>query len=205
MHDSQSSPEIRRQLRQLRRTISCAEREQWDGEIANHLIRSPWLRRSSRVASYLAQDGEVSLHGLHLSLFSSVNKRLYLPVLKPGTRLGFAPFEMQTPLLANRFGIPEPHSQERLPARFLSLVLVPLVGFDEQGHRLGMGAGYYDRSFAFARDPQAHKRPWLIGVGYELQRCDALPVQPWDVPLDGVVTEKGLRMGLRNRSGAGEE
>jgi len=70
-------------------------------------------------------------------------------------------------------------------------VLVPLVAFDDAGNRLGMGAGYYDRSFAFRR--AAPSPPLLVGVGYEFQRVPALAAQPWDVPLDAVLTERGLQ------------
>ena len=79
--------------------------------------------------------------------------------------------------------------------RWLDLVLVPLVGFDDRGNRLGMGAAFYDRHFAFLRHRRAWRRPLLIGLAFELQRVDRLPVAPHDVPLWGIVTERGFYRG----------
>ena len=75
----------------------------------------------------------------------------------------------------------------------LDLVLVPLVAFDDRGNRLGMGGGYYDQTFAFLSQRQHYRRPTLLGVAYEFQRLVALPVQAWDIPLDGVATEKRVQ------------
>ena len=99
--------------------------------------------------------------------------------------------------MANEFGIPEPLLRSRRVTAItrLDLVLTPLVGFDEQGNRLGMGGGFYDRSFAYLRQRQRWRKPHLLGVAFELQNCEqGLPHQQWDVPLDGVVTESGVRM-----------
>jgi 5-formyltetrahydrofolate cyclo-ligase len=69
-------------------------------------------------------------------------------------------------------------------------VVLPLVGFDAQGHRLGMGGGWYDRSFAF-RGTLAPP-PWLVGAAFEAQRCDdGIPAERWDVALDAVCSEHG--------------
>jgi 5-formyltetrahydrofolate cyclo-ligase len=123
----------------------------------------------------------------------AMGKRLYLPVLVSPAQghMLFAPYEPDTALAANRFGIPEPVvTAERwvLPQR-LDLVLTPLVAFDTRGNRLGMGGGYYDRTFAFRRHPGHIARPHLLGLAYEMQKTDALVRRAWDVPLDGVVTE----------------
>ncbi len=96
----------------------------------------------------------------------------------------------------NRFNIPEPDipPAERLQPQQLHLVLAPLVAFDSTGTRLGMGGGFYDRSFAFLRDPDYRGwRPRLLGLGYEFQRM-AVPLarRTWDVPLDAAATEEGL-------------
>jgi len=80
----------------------------------------------------------------------------------------------------------------RTPLAALDIALVPLVAFDDYGRRLGMGGGYYDRTFAYLRHREHWRRPKLIGVAFEFQRVAELPAQPWDVPLDGIITEKGL-------------
>ena len=71
----------------------------------------------------------------------------------------------------------------------LDAVLFPLVGFDETGGRLGMGGGFYDRTFAFSRIRPC-MAPKLVGLAHDFQRVEQLPIEPWDVPLHGVVTDK---------------
>jgi 5-formyltetrahydrofolate cyclo-ligase len=77
-------------------------------------------------------------------------------------------------------------------SRVLDVILMPLVAFDGQGNRLGMGAGYYDRTLAFLRHRRHWRKPRIIGLAYEFQRMPALPAEPWDVPLDGIITEAGF-------------
>jgi 5-formyltetrahydrofolate cyclo-ligase len=113
-------------------------------------------------------------------------------------------------LLPNHFSIPEPVSRGRGMVKLsrLDLVLTPLVGFDAQGNRLGMGGGFYDRSFAFLRRRQSWRKPRLLGLAFDLQEVNAqtgdqteggLARQAWDVPLDGVVTESGVKIVRRVR------
>lgn len=94
--------------------------------------------------------------------------------------------------LRNRHGIPEPAVAETVPARSLSVVFVPLLGFDGDGARLGSGAGYYDRVFAFRRHRHSWHRPLLVGLAYRVQRLDHIELGRHDVPLDAVVTEDGV-------------
>lgn len=92
----------------------------------------------------------------------------------------------------NRFGILEPlrHQTNRSP-RGLDAVLMPLVGFDRAGHRLGMGGGFYDRAFAF-RFARSHGRPLLIGLAHSIQEVDSLDACHWDVPMDAIVTDRAV-------------
>jgi len=95
-------------------------------------------------------------------------------------------------LLPNRFGIPEPplkHRHIRMPWG-LELILLPLVAFDSDCNRLGMGGGFYDRTLAYLRHRCCWRRPRLIGVAHECQRVEGLPVNEWDVALDAVITER---------------
>lgn len=156
--------------------------------MARRLAASPLFRAARRIAVYWPNDGEIDVAPL-LRRAWACGKTCYLPVLR-GKRLGFAAYRRGDDLNLNRFGIPEP----ALPARklvgapALDLVLVPLLAFDAQGNRLGMGAGFYDRTLA-ARARRAHwRRPRLIGVAYEFQKVAKLLPAPWDVPLDSVVT-----------------
>jgi len=126
----------------------------------------------------------------------SLRKKIYLPVLAPlnSGKLWFVRYEPHSRMVRNEFGIPEPvvDHRQRIPARALDLVLTPLVGFDSQGNRLGMGGGFYDRSFAFLKLRKHLKKPRLIGIAYECQRLDRLKSEAWDVKLDGCATEAGL-------------
>jgi 5-formyltetrahydrofolate cyclo-ligase len=125
-----------------------------------------------------------------------MGKQVYLPILagNPQEHLVFAPYRSDTKLKPNRFGIPEPQigNEELLTPQYLDLVLTPLVAFDASGTRLGMGGGFYDRTFAFLNHPGHFSKPRLFGLAYELQRVDHLPRQPWDVPLQGIITERAF-------------
>jgi 5-formyltetrahydrofolate cyclo-ligase len=121
--------------------------------------------------------------------------RWCLPVLT-GDGLRFAPWKPGDPLESNRFGIPEPAvgADALLDPAGMALVLVPLVGFDARGRRLGMGGGWYDRAFAYRNgangsDP-ARRPPWLVGTAFAAQQVDALEAEPWDVALDAVCTDR---------------
>ncbi len=94
----------------------------------------------------------------------------------------------------NQYGItePDPDSTQLVCRGRLDLVLVPLVAFDGNGNRLGMGAGYYDRTFHFLRHRRHWLKPRLVGLAFDMQRVADLQPAAWDVPLNAVVTETGL-------------
>ena len=186
--------ELRQRLRALRRTLSPAERHQAALAVARWLDDWPVLAGATRVAGYWACDGELDPAPL-LERAWAADRQVYLPVLDSERSLRFAPYQSGRPLRRNRFTIPEPEVSptEWLQPSRLDLVLVPLVAFDAAGTRLGMGGGFYDRAFAFLRDPDyCGHRPVLLGLGYELQHVAERVRQPWDVPLDAVVTETAL-------------
>lgn len=124
--------------------------------------------------------------------------RVYLPriVNYLTQRMEFVP-DHGARLRPNRFRIGEPAHSSRIGARALSVVLLPLVGFDSEGHRLGSGAGYYDRLLAFRRHTLG--TPLLVGIAFECQRCPRLDPAPHDVPLDAVVTEAGIQFFKRRQ------
>jgi 5-formyltetrahydrofolate cyclo-ligase len=188
--------ELRRQLRQGRRAIPDAERREADRAIRASLRRLGVWRRGRRVAVFLGMPGEVDLRPCLAAAWQG-GVRLYVPLIlsRRQGRMAFVPLEPETRLRDNAYGIAEPEhrARGRLPVRHLDTVLVPLVGFDAQGHRLGMGAGYYDRALRPRLDrAQPFRRPRLIGVAYSLQQVARLDAAPWDVALDLVVTERGV-------------
>lgn len=125
-----------------------------------------------------------------------MHKQAFLPVLSrlSHDRLWFAPAEPGMELRPNRFGIPEPQVSRRdlVRAEDLDLILLPLVAFDARGNRLGRGAGFYDRSLAFLRFRRYLRKPHLLGLGHDFQRVPRLRADSWDVPLEGVVTDRAV-------------
>lgn len=195
---STSRAELRTTLRARRRALSKRQRREWSRRIVRHLAALPAWRAARTIALYHAADGEVD-PGALLLLAARQGRTVLLPRLRrhPAFRMEFAPHPPGGPLGRNRFGIAEPLGRVRYPASRIDLVLMPLVGFDDRGNRLGMGSGYYDRRFAFAlRRPGLPPR--LVGLAYGFQAVPALEARPWDVPLRGIVTERGwIRPSLR--------
>lgn len=188
---------LRRQYRKARRALSAADQRRHSIRVCRHFLRSPLAWRASRIAAFLAIDGETDLEAL-LTRLRLMGKRLALPVIRRDGGMDFFAYDAAAPLLANRFGIEEPAPGARhVPTLSLDVVLTPLVAFDGNGNRLGMGGGFYDRHFGAV--PTA-LRPLLIGVAHEVQHAPALPAAPWDVPLDGVLTDAGWH-GFSNRLG----
>src|SRR5690606_36778353 len=139
---------LRRELRQRRRDIPAAQRIAAADSLATRLLALPFLPDRGDVAGYWAMDGEIALHVLQMRLPKRL--RYCLPVLC-GDRLRFSPWRPGDRLATNRYGIPDPEVDDAslLEPAAMALVLVPLVGLDASGQRLGMGGGWYDRSFAF--------------------------------------------------------
>jgi len=190
--DGLSRKQLRKQLRQERRSLSFEEQLSASEYLALNLLHSPDLFSARHIAIYLPNDGEISpLFFMDMARHRGIH--FYLPVFHPilPGRLTFSPYHDGVELKANRFGIPEPAFKKSLkrPAWALDAVLLPLVGFDDNGGRLGMGGGFYDRTFAFSR-LRPRLAPKLIGLAHDFQRVGKLPVEPWDIPLDSVVTDQ---------------
>jgi 5-formyltetrahydrofolate cyclo-ligase len=178
---------LRRELRERRRKIPPSDRIAAADALANRLLSLAFAPTSGYAAGYWAMDGEIALHSWQLRLPRGV--AYCLPVLHDDQQLRFAPWRPGDALVTNRFGIPEPEVEAAcaLAPEAMSLVVMPLVGFDDSGRRLGMGGGWYDRSFAFRS--AALPPPWLVGVGFDAQRLDELDSEVWDVMPDALCTE----------------
>jgi len=185
------SSDLRKHLRKRRLLLSASNRLNFNALINQHLITSKLLIRCSSIASYLATDVEVNL--LPLIKTCSIRKIHHLlPVIRKDHSLTFQRYNWNSQLTPNKYGIFEPTSSDTLQTKFISAIITPLVGFDTLGNRLGMGGGYYDRSLAFTKNSHCRLRPLIIGAAYQLQEADSIPSNHWDVPLDAVVTEKGI-------------
>ena len=185
--------EWRRTLRQRRRSLSKAQQAQASQQLCRRIARSALFRRSRHIGFYLANDGEIDPSPL-LRLAQRLGKHCYLPVVSRWPR-GHMRFQRLRPMQrwrANRFGIrePLPAPQWQVKGWQLELILLPLVGFDREGNRLGMGGGFYDRYLAYLQRRRHWRRPVLAGLAHSCQQVPALPAASWDIPLDQIMTER---------------
>lgn len=182
---------IRHNCKTVRRDLPITKQYQNSLNCTNFLIKIHKVQRAKKIAVYMARDGELDLTPL-ISLLQRAGKLIYLPVLHPYQRkLWFARYSSSKQLHLNRFSIPEPNinQHDKRTARFLDVVLVPLVAFDANCHRLGMGGGFYDKTFAYQLIRRTWRRPHLIGIAHECQRVEMLPIRNWDVPMTMIITE----------------
>jgi 5-formyltetrahydrofolate cyclo-ligase len=179
---------LRQQVRNARKAMRPAERSRADAAIIRFVRALPAFRAARRVALFFSFDGEPDLSPL---IRSGSRKEFFAPVIN-GQVMHFAWIGPGVTLKPNHFGIPEPVAPRLADPRDLDLVLTPLVAFDDQGHRIGVGGGYYDRCFSFLAQRRHWKRPKLAGIAYSLQRIDPIEPEPWDIPLWAAVTERGF-------------
>ncbi len=176
---------LRRELRGRRDAVDAAVRDAAARSAATRLAEfTDWPGLRS-LAIYLPRGGEFDT-GAICELAREQDKQLYLPVLMPGNRLDFALWRPGDALTPNRFDIPEPGpAAPRQSPDDIDLVCMPLMGWTSGGDRLGMGGGFYDRTLARCSSVK-------LGLGFELQRCEDLIPEPWDVRMDYVLTESAL-------------
>ena len=184
---------LRQQLRAKRNALNPRQQAQASLMVLRHLMQLPLFMRAKNVALYFAMDGELDLRPVAEQLWK-MGKQTYLPVLHPAQerQLWFVKFDAETPLIPNRFDIPEPDHQHhvKMPAHLLDVVLVPLVGFDRTGARLGMGGGFYDSTFAFHQHQKG--KPYLIGIAHNCQEVETLTTEKWDIGMYRIVTDKEI-------------
>lgn len=190
----QTKSSLRKQLRKLRRSLSAKQHKEASQQIQRHFQRLLAYQRACRIAAYLPQDGELDPEPLLRGAIKR-GKKCFVPSLHTFqyNRLWFLPWYPDSPTSPNKYGIPEPRRRRlRISAQHLDIVLVPLVGFDVRGRRLGMGGGYYDRTFAYLNRNTHWRKPLLIGVAHACQQTSGLPQETWDIQLDAVVTERDI-------------
>ena len=182
--------ELRKEMRQRRALLDDIHRNILDTAINTHLVDHARQENVKTVAAYLAFDGEPDLRQ-GLATLEKEGVSLVLPVVHkiPGRNtISFHLWTADDTLMPNRFGILEPVDTPEVPLVQIDLMLIPLVGWDRAGNRLGMGASYYDR----ALQPLArNERPVRTGVAYAAQETEHIPVDPWDIRLHAMLTENG--------------
>ena len=182
--------QLRQIMRERRQSLTIYQQRQAAKKVNNHFCRSAAFLTANHIAFYLPNDGEISPEKLIETALNS-DKKCYLPVITQNGKLQFKHYMPGDKLIKNKYGIPEPMPNKPLiPTKQLDLVLMPLVAFDDSGNRLGMGGGFYDRTFANKLTMPNVK---LIGLAHEQQKADKINADEWDVPLNGILTDKGFK------------
>ncbi|PHR65718.1 MAG: 5-formyltetrahydrofolate cyclo-ligase [Idiomarina sp.] len=181
--------QLRRQLLDARASLSSVARDDAALQVGDHLLQLPELQQPCHIGSYFSVKAELPTHTINERLMAQ-GHQLSLPILHPARagHLLYMQLNQTTKWTHNRFGIPEPELDVRhvTPLTHINILLVPLVGFDAHGNRMGMGGGFYDRTLSAWREGKISLLP--IGLALDCQYVNELPVQPWDVPLELVIT-----------------
>lgn len=185
--------EIRKQIRRQRQQLTDPERQSRSRQACDRMIDHDSFMSAGKIGGFLAFDGEANPLDL---MIEAVNRgqQVFVPIIVgKGKPLRFAPWTMTAKMKTNRFGIAEPDVPESdwIEPIDLDFVITPLVAFDESCHRIGVGGGFYDRSFSFRKNG-AGKSVTMIGFAFELQKMARIEPRPWDVPIDGVATESAF-------------
>lgn len=178
-------------MREKRSSLAWTIKEAASQKVRDQLVATKFYQKSQSVACYLAMEEELDISPIIAQCWKE-GKRCYLPVLDFDNAgyLQFGLYGPKTSLAKNKHNILEPvvvSPEQIIETQALDLVLLPLVAFDRTRNRLGMGGGYYDRTFSI-KGTRASK-PFLCGVAYSFQEVDSLPTEPWDKKLDAVITE----------------
>jgi len=187
--------QLRKALRASRRALAPQAQQAAAEGLLSQLLGLPSFIESDRIALYLANDGEIDpVRVIHWC--QQQGRKSYLPVVRQHdgrNSLVFAEVVADSEFIDNRFGIPEPVTapKDLIQAQELDLVLLPLVGFDQHGNRIGMGGGFYDTTFEFLKQ-QKNPKPELVGIAHEIQRVGKIEAESWDVPLTTVVTDENI-------------
>ena len=166
-------------------------------------IRHHLLAKDRRIGIYMPTNSEIDVKPL-LNRALSMGAQCFLPIVpKRGQkRMWFSEMGEHPAWVLNRYGIAEYRHPlaKRVRVQSLDLLFIPLLGFDARGFRLGMGGGYYDASLAYLKRFHHWRRPRVVGVAFSVQEVERLPNDPWDIPLDAVLTEQEYRVFRTNRS-----
>lgn len=186
-HDAQIA--LRIAARAARASLSSEERDKASEKIADKVIRSSWFRSSKFVASYLPTEEEVDTWPL-IERAWRMKKRVFAPLVEKNFTMQFCELSPDSKLVFNRYGLPEPQDGKIIAPRALDLVITPVVAFDDDGNRIGMGGGYFDRTFSFLRNRQLLFHPKLIGLAFSCQRVEKIAPNPWDIRVFRLINEK---------------
>ena len=183
-----TSSDLRKSAIRARRSLSAEQRENASSKICARIIHSHEFMSCKTIACYLPADDEVDPTAI-IERAWRATKRVFAPVIDIRGNMIFRELTPNTELNRNYFGLWEPVSGKPISAKAIDLVIAPLAAFDDQCHRIGMGGGYFDRSFSFLGHRRRWLRPKLIGLAFDCQKATRISPNPWDVRLYQVVTE----------------
>jgi len=187
---------IRQEIRQLRQSISAETSFSAGKSAASNLESLPEFEKAKQIACFLSFDGEIDTSPV-IELIQKRGKTCLLPYLRPSkpNRLWFLPFYPGDKMKKNRYGIPEVDKGSENAVRIsqIDTILMPLVAFDIEGNRLGMGGGFYDATLAYLKEPEfENSRPSCLGFAFEKQKVNSIPCESWDYKIDAVVTDSKI-------------
>jgi len=179
---------IRNHGRSARKAMTRQERTSASEKISETVIHSSWFQRSKFIACYLPLPAEVDTWRI-IERAWRMKKRIFAPVVEKSACLKFREITAETSLHRNELGIFEPDGTPLISPRSLDIVITPLVAFDSRNNRIGMGGGYFDRTFSFLLHRHAYLHPKLVGVAFACQKVEEIGPNPWDIPLFSIITE----------------
>ena len=183
----QDKQNIRTKLLHKRANLDLLTQQQAAENILHQLHSKMFFNQAQHIAVYYATNNELNLD-LVIDEIWQTNKRCYLPCLQPDSnKMLFGQYSSATQLKRAKHGIMQPHAPSYINMDELDLILVPGVGFTQDGIRLGMGGGYYDRALSPVTDKSATERPYICGIAYSAQMQDSLPNNMHDVVMDDVM------------------
>ncbi len=195
--------QLRRERLAARLAMAPAEHASASARLNGHLKALLNQLPPARIGFCAAIRGEFDATPLIRQLLACGWQACQPVVVQRHAAMQFRAWWPEAPMATDAYGIPTPQTGIVAPP---DVLLVPVVGFDQQGYRLGYGGGYFDRTLAELAS--SGRLPLTIGLGFELARVDSVWPQAHDVPLARVVTEKGLVVapgcGEPAKPGAGE-
>lgn len=175
-----SKHDIRQYCRQIREKLSTEQVASYSQQICHFILQQPIFQESEHIGLFMPMPKEVQLQSL-----LKLPKQFYLPVVQPNMHLHFHAYLPNTPLIKNKWGIDEPsQTLPKMDIQHLEIIFLPMLAYNQHGYRLGMGKGCFDRTLS------TKQHGFLIGVAFDIQQFDGLNIEPHDIPMDMIITEK---------------
>ncbi|MDQ0359287.1 5-formyltetrahydrofolate cyclo-ligase [Breznakia pachnodae] len=168
--------ELRKVCKERRENLTTLELMNYSHDVVDKLI--PLVSKYENIGIYIPMSGEVDVTAL-----LAMDRSFFAPVVVNKEDMEFYEIESLNDVQEGKYGILEPSSDYHIEPKNLEVIIVPLVGFDEKLNRIGQGGGYFDRYLAKTKAIK-------IGVAFEVQKLDEVPVEDFDIRLDYIISEK---------------